>query len=137
MNSEGIWNDIGVIVTQKPIPNVVPATISANIKSNTEIFTAGFGVRDGKAGRLWVGKSKVKDHNLYEFETYANGENGTCGGDSGGPAYYQNEKGEYVLSGILSRSYRDSNCGGYAYYTIPIMYVPWMEQVTAFVTPVE
>jgi secreted trypsin-like serine protease len=139
MNTEGIWNDLGIIVTKEPIPNIVPAQISDTVKTRVEVVTAGFGKRNVRAGRLWAGKSKIKDHNLYEFETYANGENGTCGGDSGGPAYHVTDDGEYVLAGILSRAYRGDaqTCGGYAYYTIPAMYAEWIGKVTSSVMPVK
>jgi secreted trypsin-like serine protease len=137
MNTEGIWNDLGIIVTKEPIPNITTAIISNKVRTKAEVVTAGFGTRNGRTGRLWSGKSKIKDHNLYEFKTYANGENGTCGGDSGGPAYYEDENGEHVLAGILSRAFRGDTqiCGGYAHYTVPAMYIGWIEQVTSFITP--
>ncbi|MDP2683550.1 MAG: trypsin-like serine protease [bacterium] len=83
--------------------------------SELEIYLAGFGVRPKEnGGILYVGRSKIKYSWLYGFETYLNGINGPCSGDSGGAAF--NNRGELV--GILSRSTRDerSHCGGFAIY---------------------
>jgi secreted trypsin-like serine protease len=123
-----VWNDIGVIKPEIDITEVKPAKISTGFKTKSVIFLAGFGRRFGEeGGTLYAGKSKINYTWLYGFETYLNGVNGPCVGDSGSPAF--NENGNVV--GILSRSARDkrTNCGGIATYTAPVMYLDWLNEM--------
>ena len=122
-----IWNDVGVIKPMESITDVKPITLANIIEEDSIIYLSGFGQRHGKSGILYAGKSKINHFWLYEFETYLNGQNGPCAGDSGSPAF--DEYGNVV--GILSRSVRDisEHCGGLSKYTIPIMYKGWLNSM--------
>lgn len=125
-----VWNDIGLIKPEQSITDIKPVEISGIIEENSTIYLAGFGKRYKKPGGiLYAGKSKISHFWLYGFETYLNGVNGPCPGDSGSPAF--NEEGEVV--GMLSRSFRPERerCGGVARYTIPIMYIDWINEMNA------
>jgi V8-like Glu-specific endopeptidase len=125
-----VWNDIAVIKPLKPITDVKPVTLAEGLKTNSTIHLAGFGKRVGeKGGILYAGTSKIDHFWLYGFQTLLNGENGPCAGDSGSPAF--DSEGNVI--GILSRSVRDSvtHCGGIAKYTMPAMYVDWLQQMSS------
>lgn len=126
--SEFVWNDIGLIKPEQNIMDIKPVRISGSIEENSIIYLAGFGKRYKKPGGiLYAGKSRISHFWLYGFQTQLNGRNGPCPGDSGSPAF--NEDGEVV--GMLSRSFRDERekCGGIAKYTIPAMYIDWINEI--------
>ncbi|KKM98508.1 hypothetical protein LCGC14_1157240 [marine sediment metagenome] len=122
-----IWNDIGAMKPMESIKGITSATLTNQIETQSTINLAGFGGHEGKTGILWAGKSKINHFWAYGFETYLNGKNGPCGGDSGSPAF--DEAGKVV--GILSRSVRNkkSDCGGIATYTMPAMYIGWLREM--------
>jgi hypothetical protein len=124
-----VWNDISLIKPLTDITNIKPSELAIGFKTDSIIYMAGFGRRPGEPGGiLYSGTSKINYSWLYEFETYLNGINGPCAGDSGSPAFDNNGK----VIGILSRSYRNmiTNCGGIARYTVPIMHIDWINQIS-------
>lgn len=123
-----VWDDLGLILLPEKIESIEPAKLATEISKNEIIYLAGFGVRPKEhGGILYSGKSKIHHTWFYEFETYLNGVNGPCGGDSGSPAF--NYKNEVV--GILSRSERThgTNCGGISVYTFPHAYILWIQTI--------
>lgn len=123
-----IWNDIGIMIPIKSIKNVKSAKLALEFETHSIIYLAGFGIRlEESGGILYSGTSKINHTWVYGFETYLNGINGPCSGDSGSPAF--NKDGKVI--GILSRSIRErkTGCGGMAKYTIPIMYIDWIEKM--------
>lgn len=137
----GLWNDLGILITEKDITDMQPAKIGSfsDIKKLQEykgnLVTAGFGRRPNRdVGILYMGLTSIREHYMYEFLTQDNGFNGPCKGDSGGPAYYQAPDGELRVVGILSRNQRTRvKCGGKAKYTIPILYMDWVEEISSII----
>ncbi len=103
-----------------------------------EIVTlAGFGISDGiskGAGQLRTVDVKIANpkYSRTEVSLDQTHQKGACHGDSGGPAFIQNNKGELLLWGITSRGIDDptDHCAGEVVYTRVQPYIHWMNEVT-------
>ncbi len=115
-NSYSITNDIGYL-TLGADAAVAPLPVVASMTSSwvgTPLFFVGYGVTNGynqsgagKKRAVWMSISSV---NSTQFEYNDTGKN-TCNGDSGGPAFYKDPAGNYLVAGVTS--YGDANCAQY------------------------
>lgn len=105
--------------------------------SDGEIVTlAGFGTSNGAgagAGRLRsvdvkIAKAKYSRTEVTVDQTKGHG---ACHGDSGGPAFIQDNNGNLLLWGVTSRGIDDpqDHCAGEAVYTRIQPYVPWINKI--------
>jgi hypothetical protein len=139
------WNDVGVIVLDRPVTNIAPATIAprdyldayAQPRLNKTLFTSvGYGteVRKPESGpqkpspetyplirRYAVQPGQKLTNQILQLNGNINdtrGTGGTCFGDSGGPTFLNG----YVVT-VTSYSYTD-NCrylGGYQRVDIKVV----------------
>ncbi len=105
--------------------------------SNGEIVTlAGFGISkaDGDgSGRLRTVDVKIENAKYSQTEVSLDQKNrhGACHGDSGGPAFIQDNQGELLLWGITSRGINDpsDSCAGQSVYTKIQPYSRWINNI--------
>jgi len=104
---------------------------------NGEIVTlAGYGITNGNgdgAGRLRSVDVKIADarYSLTEVTLDQTKRRGACHGDSGGPAFIQNNNGGLLLWGVTSRGINDptDHCIGQSVYTRVQPYTRWINTV--------
>jgi secreted trypsin-like serine protease len=108
-DSRALRNDIGLLILAQDAP-IAPLRVNTSPMTQSwvgkQLFFVGYGVTNGStqtgAGTkraVWMKISTVEDTIFTHSDDP--GKN-TCNGDSGGPAFYMNEKGEYVVVGITS-----------------------------------
>lgn len=97
------------------------------IKKGTTIHLAGYGLDEKYEydGVLKATRAPVTAVGNYEFMTDET-KNGSCRGDSGGPAFVI-EDGKIYLAGITSRG--DALCRNYGMYGIPAVEMDWINSV--------
>jgi secreted trypsin-like serine protease len=115
-DSTNITNDVGIVTLSKDAP-IAPLGVNTHMDSSwvgTQLFFVGYGVTNGysqtgagKKRAVWMNVSQV---NSTSFEYADTGKN-TCNGDSGGPAFYKDPQGNYLVAGITS--YGDNGCTQY------------------------
>jgi hypothetical protein len=118
-----------------------PATLmkAGHRLSNGEIVTlAGFGITSGHAdgddaGRLRAVDVKIDNAQYSKTEVSIDQTNrkGACHGDSGGPAFVQDNGGGLLLWGVTSRGINDPSdrCAGDSVYTRIQPYARWINNV--------
>lgn len=111
---------------------------SSHHLSNGEIVTlAGFGISNAKsdsgAGRLRTVDVKIANVRFSTTEVSLDQTNkhGACHGDSGGPAFIQDNNGGLLLWGVTSRGINDPSdlCRGQSIYTRIQPYARWINSV--------
>ena len=112
-----IRNDIGIVTLVAQPNGVEPMPIVTDMDSSwvgTDLFFVGYGASNGyqQTGygtkrAVWMGISEVNS-TTFRYNDY--GKN-TCNGDSGGPAFYRDDEGNYYVAGVTS--YGDQYCVEY------------------------
>jgi secreted trypsin-like serine protease len=124
-------DDLGIIITDKPIVNIIPAKIYAgDISEGIKLIPAGYGRRESQTGVLYSGNSTVARNYTYEFITKTNEKLDPNPGDSGGPIYIRTTHGLEIV-GILSRgivTYKGYS--GLAIYTKTKPYLDWVGKMS-------
>ena len=127
---------------------IIPAQIASpeKLQVGTEILLAGFGeMEQGKSvlNQLYQVKTKVAQINptMKIFDIESGSGKGPCHGDSGGPAYLD-ENGLLLLVGATSHNVKGKCDSGEGTYTDVTRYLSWIrcafaEQKIAFGNPVE
>jgi hypothetical protein len=142
-DSDGLaqQNDVGIVVLADPIPNAVVAPIVAASEIDNEltplrqIHIVGYGQTNewnpNSAGTLYKALTPYKRHIVWEMLAGEPGEPDTCNGDSGGPAYVQEQDGSIRLIGITSRMWAGStnSCGDGGIYTLAGAYADWLQSL--------
>jgi len=115
-NGSSITNDIGLVILAEDAP-VAPMGVVRNMDSSwvgKSLFFVGYGVDDGYqqtgAGTkraVWMPISSLTSTTFRYDQSNKN----TCNGDSGGPAFYEDSSGEYLVAGVTS--YGDYYCTSY------------------------
>ena len=128
-NSYNITNDIGLVHLAQDAP-VAPLGVVTQMDSSwvgTNLFFVGYGVSNGYnqtgAGlkrAVWMGVSSV---NSTTFR-YDDPDRNTCNGDSGGPAFYRDAAGNYLVAGVTS--YGDAYCTQYGVDTRVDAFLPFL-----------
>lgn len=118
------WDDVAVVKLASKIPDnykpveIIPA--AQMIQNQTEVILAGYGITvpqmpkngDGGAGVLRLVQQVVINPNYGQKEFLVSIEKkGSCSGDSGGPAYIE-EQGRLYLAGIASRMTKNNIVSG-------------------------
>lgn len=114
------------------------ATSADGLRKGTKITVAGYGVnsafRSTGSGTLRTNKLKIDKLNYSRFEFSVNQlANGVCSGDSGGPAYIKNQKGELVQVGVVSRGFDllVVKCIIETYFTRVDQFQDWIKEESA------
>lgn len=101
------------------------------------VILAGFGINNGSgggAGRLRTVDVKIDDahYSASEISLDQTEHGGACHGDSGGPAFIQDNAGGLLLWGVTSRGINDQSdrCAGDSVYTRIQPYARWINSVT-------
>ncbi len=112
-DSQALRNDVGLLTLAQDAP-IAPLGINRSGMSSwvgKQLFFVGYGVTNGStqtgAGTkraVWMKIATVES----TIFTYSDPGKNTCNGDSGGPAFTVNDKGEYLVAGITS--YGDWSC---------------------------
>lgn len=111
---------------------------SSHQLSDGEIVTlAGFGIsnarNDSGSGRLRMVSVKIAKAHFSQTEVSLDQTNdhGACHGDSGGPAFIQDNAGGLQLWGVTSRGINDpaNHCAGQSVYTRVQPYARWINSV--------
>ncbi len=113
---------------------VEPADITAlsstkDILEGEEVELVGFGkIEDGSNGIKFEVRTKVREDLDIEFTAGGNGKD-TCSGDSGGPVFTKNKRGEYEFFGVTSRTPDDANtfCGDKTIYGKVSVAMNWVK----------
>lgn len=125
--------DISLIKLASSVPlpyKPVFLASSSDLKEGQEIWVAGFGLTHGfmhkKTDRLMKVNLEVKNpfFSSYQFLSKAKMKKSTCSGDSGGPAFIKNERGELLLLGIVS--WGDAFCSIQTAYTSVPAFEEWI-----------
>lgn len=115
-NSYSISNDIGYLRLSKDAP-VAPMKVLNHMDSSfvgEDLLFVGYGVSNGYSNTglgtkraVWMPINSVGSTQF----SYGDRSRNTCGGDSGGPAFYVDGNGEYYVAGVTS--YGDAYCVSY------------------------
>ncbi len=113
-------HDIGLVYLAEDAP-VEPMSLLTHMDASwigASLFFVGYGVDNGYSqtgkGRkraVWIEISGI-DETTFRYE---DPERNTCDGDSGGPAFYKDDEGNYFLAGVTS--YGDVFCSEYGVNT--------------------
>jgi secreted trypsin-like serine protease len=138
------WGDIAILKLAKDAPlGFNPAKIlnNANILTEGQTVTlAGFGVTQMnpervQAKNLMKVEVKIQNAKFSETEiTMSSGPAGACHGDSGGPAFTKDSKGQLVVFGVTSRSVTQeggSTCTDGSIYTSIPAQIDWIRKAVA------
>ena len=137
-NSYNTTNDIGVVMLTSDAP-VKPMGVLTSAMSSSwvgrSLYFVGYGLSNGYAGTgsgtkraVWMKISRVSSDTF----TYQDSGRNTCNGDSGGPAFYKDSAGDYLVAGVTS--YGDQYCVQYGVDTRVDRYLSFIKP-TAPATP--
>ena len=151
-------HDVGALILAEPIENIEPAELPPHVGFLDKLKKAGMlGRGSEKAIFTVVGYGATLDwpppvinsdfkrrYAESEFrallpawlrlsQNHATGDEGTCIGDSGGPAFYSDSNGNQILVGIIS--WGDPNCiaTGFNYRTDIMESIEFIENVIEYV----
>jgi len=120
-------NDLLVVQFSGGLPaGYSPAEISDQdlIQNQTRVIIAGYGRdEENHYDTLKSTEVSVVETANYEFRTDEK-KNGSCDGDSGGPVFFKNSEGKYLLVGSVSRG--DSQCHEFGVYENMTYYKSWI-----------
>ena len=139
-NDEANSGDIALVKFSGGLPpGATPATLmkASHRLSNGEIVTlAGFGISKGSgsgAGQLRTVDVKIAKAQFSKTEVSLDQHDhkGACHGDSGGPAFIQDNNGGLLLWGVTSRGIDDptDHCVGESVYTRIQPYARWINSI--------
>ena len=105
-------------------------------KNGEKGYIAGFGLSNrnghdfGTLRKLAIEVANI-DYSKSEVEIDEGANTGACHGDSGGPGYYMNQKGEITVWGVdaLNSARASQDCLGYELYERVSVALPWIESV--------
>lgn len=130
--------DIGLVRLASPAPSSARAVkLLANSKAlvkGREVTLAGFGLTSGwpRVSAKQMMKVKVLVDNpavtAVQFTYRVQSGRSACSGDSGGPAYVKNAKGDLLVAGVTS--WGDQFCRMVGAYTTVPVFVPWIQQTS-------
>lgn len=129
-------SDIAIIELTDAVTSVTPAHLLASIDLFQEVMGGkpeakllGFGRRDdGGHGLKFMTDAGIRDVRAWESIAGLDGKD-SCEGDSGGPAFIQNKKGQWLQYGIISRSWT-FDCGKGGFMTNLAPHACWIERTT-------
>lgn len=128
-NYSTVTDDIAVI-TLSTSASEAPLAVLDNLDSawvGAELFFVGYGVDNGqRQSGNGVKRSvimPISEVGSTQFAYETAGKN-TCSGDSGGPAFFVDQQGNYLLAGVTS--YGDTYCTQYGVDTIVSAYLGWL-----------
>lgn len=127
-------SDIAIIELVDPVTTVTPAKLLASIDLFQDLMSTkpegkllGFGRReDGGHGLKFMADAKIRDVEAWESIAGADGKD-SCTGDSGGPSFVANPKGQWLQYGIVSRSWT-FECGKGGFMTNLAPHACWIEK---------
>jgi secreted trypsin-like serine protease len=126
----GVRNDIGLVYLASDVANVASMRVLTEMTQSfvgTELLFVGYGVENGYNNSGSGIKRAVTipvasvDSSTFSYR----GTRNTCGGDSGGPAFYQAADGELYLAGVTS--YGDQYCVSYGVDTRVDRYLDFLD----------
>lgn len=128
--------DIGVVLLGGSLPRgyaPVPVLGNSNFREGQPVIIAGYGVSDGRrdsgSGRLRKAQARVLRVRGTEVLIDQRQGTGACRGDSGGPGFVQNSRGELQVWGVVSRGPRF--CDEEGIFTRIDSHVAWVKQTIA------
>ena len=132
-------NDIGIVTLIQDAP-VKPMGVLTQAMGSSWVgrsfYFVGYGLNNGYAGSgsgtkraVWMKVSKVSSDSF----TYADSGRNTCNGDSGGPAFYKDSAGTYLVAGVTS--YGDQYCVQYGVDTRVDRYLSFIKPPSTPATP--
>lgn len=129
-----IRNDIGVVRLAQDAP-VAPMGVLKHMDSSwtgTELLFVGYGVSNGYyhsgSGVKRAVRMPIEQVGSTQFSYGLPGKN-TCSGDSGGPAFYIDSQGNYLVAGVTS--YGDAYCASYGVDTRVDAYLDFLNVAPA------
>jgi len=134
------WGDIAILKLAKDAPlGFVPAKVLNNasiLNDGQNVTLAGFGVTQMKpeevqAKNLMKVDVTIQNAKFSETEIAMSSGPGACHGDSGGPAFTKDSKGQLVVFGVTSRSVTESGgstCADGAVYTSIPAQIDWIRK---------
>lgn len=130
-------DDLAILVLESPAPfGALPSRVTAptvTYASNQEVVLAGFGTTNEATGtgilRKTSGKLTAEQATARLLTVNGNNNSNTCGGDSGGPVFFQ-IGGETLLGGVTSWGPK-CTFSTESYYVDLRKYVDWMLGVAA------
>ena len=97
-----------------------------HILDKATVTLIGFGTDENESyDVLKTTEVQVVESLPYEFRTEEK-KSGSCSGDSGGPVFFKNVEGQYILAGLVSRG--DENCHIYGIYENVFFYNEWIQK---------
>ena len=140
-SSYNTTHDIGLVILASDAsvkPMQVLTTPMTSSWVGRSLYFVGYGVSNGYYGSgsgtkraVWMKVSRVSS---YTF-TYNDSGRNTCNGDSGGPAFYQDASGNYLVAGVTS--YGDQNCTQYGVDTRVDRYLSFVKPSTPAPPPTD
>lgn len=111
------------------------------LRSGRDVVLSGYGNDDGVQGTgagllRSVGGIKIASTSFSKTEIVLNQSegHGACHGDSGGPAFVEND-GDLLVWGVTSRGYNDpeNQCNGQVIYTNALAWSGWIKETTQLI----
>lgn len=128
-NSSALTNDIAYVTLGQDAP-VAPMKVLTAMSSawaGRSLFFVGYGVTSGYSGS-GAGTKRAVTMRIASVAstkfTYNDSGRNTCGGDSGGPAFFVDSAGTYHVAGVTS--YGDQYCTSYGVDTRVDPYIGWL-----------
>jgi secreted trypsin-like serine protease len=130
-DSQNLANDVGVLTLAQDAP-IAPVTMNPSMDQSwigKVVTLVGYGVTDG-ASQTGIGTKRMVDVTIDSLDAatlhYTTEQGKTaCNGDSGGPAFYE-ENGQLLVVGVTS--YGDQQCQQYGVYTRVDAFLDWVQQ---------
>lgn len=139
---EEMTGDIALVILENEISEgymIHKIAEPEKIDPNSSMFLYGYGKTGSNAGGAGMLRKTVLDRNLYDYDINSadkkikidqTGGLGICPGDSGGPAFVKNAKGEMQIFGVnsyVSGPSKEQICSGFGYQTLVPSYKTWID----------